>query len=248
MTKEKTSKILIVEDEMIIAADLSIQLTKLGYDVIGIQTRAEDTLRTLEENKPDIILMDIILSGEMNGITAAQEILKRHQIPVIFLTSNVDNATFQQAKTAKPYAFISKPFRKDDLSRAIEITLERISAEHHSEEDQSTEVSTMEDRLFIKYKDQLVKVVIQDILFLEADRNYCKLISKDQEYMLSIPLGKIEDQLSPDLFLRIHRSFIVNLDQIDTIHEHYEFLTIRDHTIPISRRLRDEVAKRLKMI
>jgi DNA-binding LytR/AlgR family response regulator len=248
MTKEKTSKILIVEDEMIIAADLSIQLTKLGYDVIGIQTRAEDTLRTLEENKPDIILMDIILSGEMNGITAAQEILKRHQIPVIFLTSNVDDATFQQAKTAKPYAYISKPFRKDDLSRAIEITLERIGTEHSGAEGQSTEVSTMEDRLFIKYKDQLVKVVIQDILFLEADRNYCKLISKDQEYMLSIPLGKIEDQLSPDLFLRIHRSFIVNLDQIDTIHEHYEFLTIRDHTIPISRRLRDEVAKRLKMI
>lgn len=248
MTKEKKSKILIVEDEMIIAADLSIQLTKLGYEVIGIQTRAEDSLKTLEENKPDVILMDIILSGEMNGITAAQEILKRHQIPVIFLTSNVDDATFQQAKTAKPYAFISKPFRKDDLARAIEITLERIDTERSATGDQSAEVSTMEDRLFIRYKDQLVKVVIQDILFLEADRNYCKLISKDQEYMLSIPLGKIEGQLHPDLFLRVHRSFIVNLNQIETIHEHYEFLTIRDHTIPISRRLRDEVVKRLKMI
>ena len=143
MQEKKGAKILIVEDEMIIAADLSIQLSKLGYEVIGIHTRAEDTLKSLRDSRPDVILMDIILSGEMNGITAAQEILKHHQIPVIFLTSNVDDATFQQAKTAKPYAYISKPFRKDDLSRAIEITLERIDTERPGAEVLSTKVFLM---------------------------------------------------------------------------------------------------------
>jgi len=251
MTADNPAKILMVEDDMIIAADISMQLTKLGYEVIGINTRGEDALSTLEQNRPDIILMDIVLSGKMNGIETALVILEKFQIPVIFLTSNSDDATFQQAIKAKPYAFITKPFQKSDLERTLKLALQRIAVEQESapeNDDSEDHVSTMDDRLFIRHKNQLVKVLLTDILYAEADRNYCKIYTEKQTYLLSVPLRNIESQLPSSLFFRVHRSFVINLKKIDAISEYHEYLTIKSHQIPISRRSKEEVIKRLKMI
>jgi len=250
MTKKVVPKILMVEDDMIIAADISMQLTKFGYEVIGICTRGEDALKTIENNRPDLILMDIVLTGKMNGIEAAQVILENFQIPLIFLTSNSDDATFQQAITAKPYAFISKPFQKSDLERTIKLTLRRIAVEQESLplNEVTDHVSAMNDRLFIRYKGQMVKVLLSEILYVEADRNYCKVNTEKQAYLLSVPLRNIESQLPSDKFMRVHRSFVVNLQRIDAISEYHEFLTIQSYRIPIARRTKEEVVKRLKMI
>ncbi|MEZ4930859.1 MAG: response regulator [Saprospiraceae bacterium] len=251
MTADNPAKIMMVEDDMIIAADISMQLTKLGYEVTGINTRGEDALKMLEGNRPDIILMDIVLSGKMNGIETAQIILERFQIPVIFLTSNSDDATFQQAIKAKPYAFISKPFQKADLARTIQLALQRIAVEQESaDENENSEdhVSAMEDRLFIRHKNQMVKVLLTDILYAEADRNYCKIHTENQTYLLSVPLRNIESQLPSDLFVRVHRSFVVNLKKVDAISESHESLTIQSHQVPIARRSKEEIIKRLKMI
>ena len=123
---ESTIKILIVEDEMIIAANTSLQLTNLGYEVSGIVSRGEDALLHIKENLPDIVLLDIQLKGELDGIETAHQMQKDFNIPIIYLTSNVDEAHFERAKRTNPYAFISKPFKKLDLQHAIELTANRI--------------------------------------------------------------------------------------------------------------------------
>jgi DNA-binding LytR/AlgR family response regulator len=250
MTKDILPKILMVEDDMIIAADISMQLTKLGYEVIGINTRGEDALQTIENNRPDIILMDIVLTGKMNGIEAAKIILEKFQVPVIFLTSNADDVSFQQALTAKPYAFIAKPFQKSHLERTIKLALQRIAVEQESAPvpEASDHVSAMEDRLFIRSKDQMVKVLLKEILYVEADRNYCKVFTENEHYLLSVPLRNIEAQLPADQFIRVHRSFVVNLQKIDAISEYHEYLTVHSTQIPIARRAKKEVVKRLKMV
>ena len=248
MTSTNKPKILIVEDEMIIAADLSLQLTKLNYDVIGIQTRAEDALKTIEQNRPDLILMDINLAGEMNGIEASAHILNTSKVPVIFLTSNTDDASFQKAIETKPYAFLSKPFQKANLERGIELALKHIAKEKDAIETNNDHVTTLNDRLFIRQKNQMVKVSIGDILFLEADRNYCKVYLKEKTFLVSTPLGTIEQEVPRKKFVRVHRSFIINVDMIDAVGENFETLTIQEHTIPISRRNREELMKYLKMI
>ena len=250
MEKNISAKILLVEDDMIIAADISMQLTKLGYEIIGINTRGEDALNTVENNRPDIILMDIVLTGKMNGIEAAQIILEKFQVPVIFLTSNSDDVTFQQALSAKPYAFISKPFQKSELERTVRLTLQRIAVEQESEPvlESNDHVSAMEDRLFIRQKNQMKRVLLKEILYVEADRNYCKLHTEKQTYLLSVPLRSIASQLPPDNFFRVHRSFVVNLKEIVAISEHHEFLNIQCSRVPISRRLKEEVIKRLTMV
>ena len=108
------TRILIVEDDMIIAANISLQLSNLGYEVTGIETKGEEAVHHALETKPDLILMDIHLKGKSTGIDAAHEIHRILDIPIIFLTANEDDATFQKAKETHPFAFISKPFSKQN--------------------------------------------------------------------------------------------------------------------------------------
>lgn len=253
------TKILIFEDEMIIATDISMQLTKLGYEIIGIQTKAEGLLETIADNRPDIILMDIVLGGKIDGIDAALLILENDPIPVVFLTSNTDDATFQRALAAKPFAFVAKPFRVSEIRRTLELIENRNLSQQTTEidteanpqevEEKSTDhVSSMKDRLFIRHKNQLVKVFLSDILYIEADRIYCKIITIQQPFVVSIPLRTMESQLPGDQFLRVHRSFVINLNKIDAVDENFDSLMIGSMEIPISRRMKEEVGRRLNMI
>ncbi|MDX1603146.1 MAG: response regulator, partial [Salinimicrobium sediminis] len=102
-------KLLIVEDEMIIAAHISLQLSEMGYEVTGIVPRGEEALVHVKENPPDIILLDINLKGELDGIETARQMQRTRNIPVIYLTANADDAHFNKAKDTHPYGFIAKP-------------------------------------------------------------------------------------------------------------------------------------------
>src|SRR5687767_14872735 len=108
-------KILVVEDEMIIGAKISMQLTSLGYEVTGMLPRGEEAIAHVAENKPDIVLLDINLKGKLDGIETALQLQKVADIPIIYLTANSDEATFNRAKVSRPYAFIAKPYKQLDL-------------------------------------------------------------------------------------------------------------------------------------
>lgn len=122
-------KILILESQMIIAADVLLQFSKLGYDVIGIISDLKHALKTIENNCPDIVLMNIEMQGKVDRLKMARIILKTFQIPVVFLTANSNKEIFKEVIDTQPYAFISKPFDKKDLKRGIETTLQRMAAE-----------------------------------------------------------------------------------------------------------------------
>jgi DNA-binding LytR/AlgR family response regulator len=248
---DNSIKILIVEDEMIIGAKVSMFLTELGYEVTGIFPRAEDVLLQLEESTPDIALLDINLKGSMDGIALAHVLLSAHQIPVIFLTANSDEATFQRAKEAKPYAFLSKPFKKLDLQRALELTIRLMSnaqttaARKDPDSDEETPY-ILKDRIFVRNKDKMVKILFEDILYIEADRNYCRIYTKSKEYLLTMPMKSLEDQLPVELFQRIHRSHIVNLTQVDEVDENAVF--IGEKPLPLSKSLREDFLSRIRTV
>ena len=244
-------KILIVEDDMIIAADISMQLTKLNYEIVGICTKAEDALNLLQNTQVDLVLMDIVLSGTMDGIEAAHVIQEKHKTPLIFLTSNSDDATFNKAISSKPFAFISKPFNKSELARSIAITFQRIDEAQEnevSEEKHEQHVSTMDDRLFVRHKDKMEKVLLTDILYLQAERNYCHIYTEEKHFFLSLSLRSLESRLPEHTFIRVHRSYIVNLKRIDAISDNHEFLIMQSARVPISRRMKDDVIKRVNLV
>lgn len=114
-----TRKILIVEDESIIALDIKHALELKGFDIVGITATGIDSLRLIEENKPDIILMDIMLEGDVDGITAAEVIKNRHDIPIIYLTAHSDENTLNRAKGTEPYGYILKPVNENEMYSTI---------------------------------------------------------------------------------------------------------------------------------
>ena len=121
------SKIMIVEDESIIAEDLADSLEDMGYIVVDIVSSGEEAILMAAEKQPHLILMDVMLQGEIDGITAAEEIYSSLQIPIIFLTAYSDNQTLQRVKATNPFGYIVKPFEERNLYLTIEIALER----HH---------------------------------------------------------------------------------------------------------------------
>jgi Response regulator of the LytR/AlgR family len=246
----RTIRVLIVEDEPIIAADLEDRLLEMGYDVAPPCESGEAALLFLQKESVDLVLMDIQLSGQLDGIETAQKVLETAHLPIIYLTSNTDDATFARAKSTLPAAFLTKPFRGKDLMHAIELAISA-AARHQPNaletNDADTSAFLFNDRLFVKVKDRMLRIFFQDILWLEADDYYCKLMTDEKEYLVGHTLKQMGEVLEriPE-FMRVHRSYIVNLSNVEEIGEGH--LLVKKKQIPLNKTAKEELHKRLKKI
>ncbi len=116
-------KILVVEDEIIVAVNLGQKLKKLGYELVGITSSGEEAIQKAEENHPDLVLMDINIEGNLDGIETAEVLRNRFHTPVIYLTAYADESTLDRAKKTEPLGYIVKPFESDQLRSSIEVAL-----------------------------------------------------------------------------------------------------------------------------
>ena len=159
------AQILIVEDDGIIAMDLESRMKQLGYSVSGIANYAEKATETVEELNPDLVLMDIVLKGEMDGIEAAEIIRSRFDIPVIFLTAHADKERLERAKLTYPFGFILKPFQDRDLKITIEMALH--TAKVDADRKQAIKYQKLATRVLelLNQKKEIFDV-IRSILFL----------------------------------------------------------------------------------
>ena len=119
----KKPRILVVEDDRIIARSLRMILERLGYEVTALASTGQAAIREAEENKPDLILMDIVLDGAMDGIEAAKVIRSNAGIPLVYLTAHADHATRERADATQPFGYLSKPIMREDLRHIIEQAL-----------------------------------------------------------------------------------------------------------------------------
>lgn len=115
--------VLIVEDESVIALDIQNMLELEGYEVPGLLSTGEDAIARIEDLKPDLIVMDIILQGEMDGITAIEEIKKKHDIPFVYMTAHIYQKVLKRAKATRPHGYILKPIKHRELCSVIEKAL-----------------------------------------------------------------------------------------------------------------------------
>lgn len=128
MRMSKT-KVLVVEDEGIVARDIQQRLEAMGYKVVGPVSTGKEALRHAAESSPDLVLMDIVLKGEMTGIEAARKMMESYDVPVVYLTAHTDEGTVQQAKTTSPYGYVVKPFDDRQLQTVMEMATYRHGAE-----------------------------------------------------------------------------------------------------------------------
>lgn len=121
----EATKFLLVEDEIIVAKDIKNSLENVGYTVTGIADSGELAIEKAALTQPNLVLMDIRLKGDMDGVQAAQEVWNRFNITVVYLTANSDKSTLQRAKATAPFGYVAKPFKEKELHTAVEIAVHR---------------------------------------------------------------------------------------------------------------------------
>jgi len=249
------NNILIIEDEAIVSKDIQQSLKKLGYNVVGSAAMGEKAVTLANETKPDLVLMDIMLKGEMSGIEAANQIREQLKIPVIYLTAYADENTLAKAKVTEPYGYIIKPFKEIDLHTSIEMALYKHAKERDIIKERDFLYSLVEKTgggeesiIFVKSNSRLVKVETKNILFVEALKDYVVINTNDAKYTIHSTMKDIEKKLPEAEFQRIHRSYIVRLDKILTIEQPNVIIEGGKKLLPIGGSYKESLFKRINLI
>ena len=244
----KKINVFIVEDEAIVAKDIQHSLTKMDYNVVGVASTGEEALEKIEKEKIDIILMDIMLKGKINGVKTAEIVNEKFNIPFIYLTAYADENTLNKAKVTEPYGYIIKPFKEIDLHTAIEMAIykhENIK-KIKEERDMFYEIADKKGNIiFIKSNSRLVKVKNEDVLFVEALKDYAIINTTKKRYTVHSTMKDIERKLPSNEFIRVHRSFIVRIDKIEAIEQIGLVIESSEKIIPIGGAYKDELNKRI---
>ena len=222
--------ILIVEDEPLIAATIETALKKQGFYVIGDVETYEEALTEISTSKPDLVLVDIQLEGEKDGIDLATALDKRY-IPYLYLTSQTDPSTISRVKETKPLGFIVKPFTEAGLRSNIELAWHNFSL-------------TKDEFLIIKSEGETYKLNQEDILYLKAFDNYCYVITEAHSFLVPKTLKFTSESLNPVHFAKTHRSFIVNLRKVSKMT--IDSLVVAGHSVPLTASHKEDIKLKLR--
>lgn len=200
-------EILVVEDDLIIAETIKNDLTCASYHVIAICQSGEDALEVVEKNLPDLLLMDIKLQGQMNGIQLTERILKKYRLPIIFLTDITAKDKVKHAISTRPSNYLVKPFQTHQLLIAVDAALFKGNNEYLGNK-----------AGFFKQDKEHLKVVYEEILFLKASGAYCEVHTKNgSKILLTKPLNQVLKKIPyPDL-IRVHKSYCINKNYVDKL-------------------------------
>lgn len=233
----KKIKVLIVEDEILIARSIERYLVKKDYNVVGVAISYEEATKLYLKEKPDLALLDIRLNGEKTGIDVANFIRTQSPISIyIYLTSQIDRNNLQKAGETLPAGYLSKPIQKNSLYSTIEMAVYKYSLEIEKEE-----TSTIS--LFDGTRNHLIE--IKDILFLQIEHVYIHVHLKNNTTVITrSTLKELMAELARDMFLQTHRSFAVNIKNVTSWNS--EEIYLNGHSVPISRSRKKLVHSQLK--
>ncbi len=248
------ASVLIVEDEMLIAAEIERALRRLGHAPLDPVSTSDEALDILAREPVELVLMDINIDGDTDGIATALLVRRRFGVPVVFLTAQSDPATFNRAKLARPYGYVLKPFTDDTLRTQVELALftaaqpsERVAMVQPDDQQEAVELPPGPARFFFVKKGQgYVKLRVEDILYLESLENYVRIFTAQGQFVVYSSLKELETRL-PEAFFRVHRSHIVNLEQVQGYEEGC-VLFGRQDAVPVARSCKDALRRRLNVI
>ncbi|MFC5626648.1 LytR/AlgR family response regulator transcription factor [Algoriphagus winogradskyi] len=216
----KEERILIVEDDISIAENIQEILELLGYVNTDIANSANQCIKIIKKYRPDLIFMDIKLKGDKDGIELGEIVKQMVDAPLVYVTSYSDPTIIERAKRINPAGFIVKPFNTNDIHAIVEIVL------YNKRTKPTTETATVSaasdspflvtDAVFIKADNAFERVSYEDIYYVEANGNMVTIFTKNRDYNIRKSMKEIEEILPSQLFLRVQKSFIVQLGQIES--------------------------------
>jgi DNA-binding LytR/AlgR family response regulator len=251
---EEKVKVLIVEDEFLIAEDIAMRLTDFGYSIVGCASSAAEAIKILEKHPVDIALLDINIQGELDGIDLAAQIKEHYGIPFIFLSSLANKQVVERAKDVQPSAYLLKPFNDRQVQVSIEMAMDSFSGTHKGTQNESKEsaddpakkIYSFNNYLFLKKGLYFQKVALKEILYLEASSNYTNIITNCGSFLYSDNLHSFEERLPSQMFHRVHRSFLVNIENITAFEGNIIYMG--KAVIPISKAYKEKLVKDITIL
>lgn len=232
-------KIYVVEDEFLHLEDLLITIHRLGYTCAGHSNdpfEAQEQIKTL---RPDVVLIDIHLNGKQTGISLAEKIQIDCKIPVIFVTTDTSVETISNATDVTPAAYITKPVNENDLQAALILA---------GKKKLKKPLKEVIDEVFIKNGRKLIKLPIDSILYIYADtKNYCTIVTETKKLTLRSSIKSLGRQLDEDIFVQIHKGYIVNWKKIDSLNESSQRIEVKGHILPLGRAYKTVIYNRIKV-
>lgn len=238
----KSINLFIVEDEIVIAEDIKQALLEVGYGVIGVARDYDSAIKVLDFETPDLVLLDISLKGKKSGIDVALFMSEKADVPFIFITSHSNKSIIDRAKQTNPMGYLVKPFNQDDLFAAIEVALHNFNQQKQIAQVDKPDTSQkmpFKDSIFVKSRGVFHRVRFQDIRYIEADGVYTNIYTNERKLTERRILLEFEKLLDPTIFLRIHRSYIINANCLQGIKQ--DQVLIGDETIPLGRTYREKL-------
>lgn len=242
--------ILIVEDEGIVAIGLEEFLLEENYSIAGVADNGQEALDIVKTKPVDLVLLDIHLKGNWDGIETARQINSLVDIPIIYLTAFSDREITERAKQTLPAAYLTKPYQPANLRLAIELALQQFSlrkAPPAKKETESAKTGTPEsilsfnDAIFVKQQYKFIKVGLASICYLEANNNHTHIFTADKKYTLRNTLQQVLERLNNTQFIRVHRSYAVNINQVTSFNE--TLVVVGEEEVPVSKNYKDDFLK-----
>ena len=223
-------QIYIVEDEPLIVSTIETALLKQGFKIVGDASDAISALKDIKSLQPDLILIDIQLEGNQDGIDLALD-LDRVQLPYVFLSSQTDPDTIERVKYTNPLGYIVKPFTENGLRTNIELAWHKY-------------IDSEPQFLTVKHEGRLHRINQNAIQYLKAFDNYCYIVTNTETFLVPHTLKYISEQIESDNFVKSHRSYVVNLKHVLSVNKNS--LSFENENIPLSASQKSLVITKLK--
>ena len=217
-------KLLIVENEGIVAEDLADIIVELGHELVGIAASQEEAIAFI--HNADAVLLDIRIDGNSSGIDFAKKLNTTYHIPFIFISAHSDKRTVEEASILAPFAYLVKPIRKEHLFTSLELLKAHLNVKH----DQAPKFKFKENGLW-------KEILVENISHLKADGNYTIIVHLDQEILITKNLKSLLLEDTFKQFERVHKSFTVNPSHI--VGKSAKEIRLANHVIPIGRAFKD---------
>lgn len=230
----------IIEDDIIVANDLTELLSEMHYTVLFQVHSVKDAIEHLKKYSPQLILMDIQLNDSIDGIHLAGILKSEYKIPVIFTTAFSDTKTLERVKTVAPFGYIVKPYTETNIRIAVELAFNRIESTEDADNAKESETC------FINTVSGLVKININNILYISAYDYYCNIFTTESKILAKMTLKELLDLLHTNFFLRVHKSYAVNISKAIKIKNNEIY--IGNDKIPIGRAYKEDVLSKLRIL
>lgn len=237
--------VLIIEDTATESEVLCAVLEK-DYSIVGVAKTYAEALDMFYKHPVDIVIIDVFLNGNPEGIAFAETInvVPNSLKPFVFLTSSNDRQIFERAKLTKPFSFLMKPFNELEILYAIEMAVEKFYDQTNvfSSDENDTVISN--DFLFIKKKDALKKVKLEDIIYIEVEERYCHIITEQEKFLILISLTKLMEQLNAKKFFQTHRNIVIQADKIVEIIPSQNLIILKgNHSVTLSDKFKGFISQ-----